>query len=868
MRIHNHVRYFLIVAILSIGGIARADFNEYVRMGPAQINAIIPTATRTVIDLSGPWQRIVDGEVQGTLNVPSSETNRQSFMIRKSVRIENAALHSKEWHLHLLGATEEVELRVNGRFVMRYPGSMVPFAVRIPDKSLVPGSNTIELFVSPASELSTLINTFGPSAEKIHMGLLREVFLVGTPHVWTQEVRSRVTLGNRNSSGSVTGFVTVVGGNVERLARESTAEDAMRQTQVDIGVEVILSRATDGTVVARSNVMSTTIERARQQNVQYNLYVPNPSLWSPGNPNLYTLTVRLTRAGSLLDELSSSIGFRSIRVASVENGRRIFLNDSAIFINGVEYVEDYPIRGPSMSYRQMELDVSLMKTLGVNVIKFRHGSPHPYMLQLCNKYGLMVLAELPAYGIPTGLILEQDIVARMRNTSERLLTFVNSNPAVVGIGLGDVLPEGSEQTTAYFADLVKIFRSRTPHLIYKTVSANSLDVTSEGGFDMLLVRLPNIANRDQSSKFIAEAVRVIRTAAIVTNFGALVSPNNMNGFSDPLSNEAQAVTIRDAYQASVVGGLAGAMIWTFNDYALEMPSMLVDHDDPYVCTSGLVDEWRQQRVSFSMLKSLINDEKEPLLQAREYHADTPLIFIVTGLVLALILAFLLNRSRRFREYFLRALIRPYNFYADIRDQRILSAVQTALLGVVIASCSGLVLASLVYYLRSDLEVEYLLHILIPSKSWYEAIRYVAWRPIVAVVAMSSLMLLLFFILSMVFRISATFIRTKIFFRDTFTIVVWSALPMVVLLPLGIALYQVLHADAMTLWIPLFILVVGIWSLFRVFRATSVVFDVPAFKVYSVGAICFAILISAILVVFMAQYNGLDFLQYYRTVVAS
>ncbi|NQW30005.1 MAG: YIP1 family protein [Ignavibacteria bacterium] len=868
MRTHIYAFQIITISLFILVSQSRADFNEYTRMGAAQIMSIIPTDTRTVIDLSGPWQRIIDGETQGTVNIPASETSRQPFVIRKSVRIESAALHSKEWQLQFLGASEEVELRINGRFVMRYPGSMVPFIARVPDKSLVPGSNTIELLVTPASELTNLINTFSPSAEQIHMGVLREVFLIGTPHVWAQDIKSSVTLSNRNSSGSVTGFVTVVGGNVVRLARESTSEDAMRQTTVEIGVEVLLIRNSDGSVVARSNVMSISIERARQQNVPYSLYVPNPSLWTPGNPNLYTLRIKLTRSGSLLDETFTSIGFRTLRVASVENGRKIFLNDSAIFINGVEYIEDYPILGPSMSFRHMELDVSLMKTLGVNVVKFRHGSPHPYMLQLCDMYGIMVMAELPAAGIPKGLLLEQDIVARMKNASERLITFLNSHPSVIAIGVADMLQEGAEQTTAFYADLVKIFRSRTSALIYKTVSANNLDVTSEGGFDILLIRIPNIADREETNAMMAEAARVIRTAAIVPSFGALVSPNNMNGFSDPLSNEAQAVTIRDAYQSSVTSGMAGAMVWSFNDYSLELPTMLVKHDDPYVCTSGLVDVWRQQRVSFAMYKSLINDEKEPLLQAREYNADTPLIFIVTGLVLALILAFLLNRSRRFREYFLRALIRPYNFYADIRDQRILSSIQTTLLGLVIASCSGLVLASLFYYLRSSIEMEYLMHVLIPSKSWYEAIRFVAWKPTFAVVAMSSLMMLIFFSLSVIFRIAATFVRTRIFFRDTFTIVIWSALPLVVLLPLGVALYQVLNADAMTVWIPFFILVIGVWSLFRVFRATSVVFDVSALKVYTVGAICIIVLVSAIAVVFMAQYNGLDFLQYYQTVVAS
>ena len=53
-------------------------------------------------------------------------------------------------------------------------------------------------------------------------------------------------------------------------------------------------------------------------------------------------------------------------------------------------------------------------------------------------------------------------------------------------------------------------------------------------------------------------------------------------------------------------------------------------------------------------------------------ADAPMIFIVFGIVLAILMGILVNSGRKFREDASRALLRPYNFYADIRDQRIIS----------------------------------------------------------------------------------------------------------------------------------------------------------------------------------------------------
>jgi hypothetical protein len=294
--------------------------------------------------------------------------------------------------------------------------------------------------------------------------------------------------------------------------------------------------------------------------------------------------------------------------------------------------------------------------------------------------------------------------------------------------------------------------------------------------------------------------------------------------------------------------------------------MLVDADDDRLATSGLVDQWRQRRVSYDMLKSIINDEKEPLLQARDFSSDTPLVFIATGIVLGLILVFLVNRSRRFQEYLLRALLRPYNFYADIRDQRILSTVQTAILGTVIAACVGLVLASLLHFLRSDAVVEYVLHILVPSDALYAVLRHLAWNPALSVVAISVAVFAALMTISLILRVAAWFVKGRIFFRDTLTISVWSSLPLVVLLPIGIALYQALSADALSVWVPILVVALIVWVFLRTLRATSVVFDVPALFVYTVGIA----LVSAGLVVIAWLYdsNGeaLAYLRHFFAVV--
>ena len=58
--------------------------------------------------------------------------------------------------------------------------------------------------------------------------------------------------------------------------------------------------------------------------------------------------------------------------------------------------------------------------------------------------------------------------------------------------------------------------------------------------------------------------------------------------------------------------------------------------------------------------------------------------------------------------------------------------------------------------------------------------------------------------TLLLRVAGIFVRGRILTRDTFTIVVWAAVPLLALLPIGIVLYQVLHADALSFWIPLIV----------------------------------------------------------------
>lgn len=844
------------------------DFHEYTPLGKEQLHRLLLTETRNVIDLSGPWNVVHNGEVVRTIQLPGPIPESETITITKTVTISQHMIKKCAWQLHFFGGVNEVSVRVNTREVTRHPGGTAPFSIQINERLLVPGANTIELTIGTGGKLNALARRYAPNSPRMWNGITREVFLVGTPQAWTAEVNTSTAFNPGFSSASLLATATIRGENVERLIQSDSAPESIQQGSVTLQVEGILRNPGTGDIVGRSVVSGVKVERSRIVQTQLDFTISNPRMWSPSQPNLYELELRCVHNGSVVDVFRMNIGLRSIRIGKSKTTKSILLNGQPIFLYGANYIEEYPNVGPSVSWRQLEHDVALMKTVGINAVRLINGAPHPYFLHLCDYYGILVMAEVDACAIPSQLLNEEEVAVQLRNHADLLASYMGSHPSLLACGLSSGLEEGSPETQAFHQSLTKILRNRISAPLYKVVSASQLPVINEGGFELIVIDVTARSSADRIQERLQEAQNTIRSAAIVTMLGAAISPNNSNGFSDALSVESQAVKLRDGLWATKEFSLAGTIVNTFTDYTLQLPTMLVDFHNPYTYTAGLLDQWRQPRVAFDMYKALINDEKEPLLQARNFTDSTPLVFIACGLVLALVLTLLINRSRRFREYFARSIIRPYNFYADIRDQRILSPVQSALLGAVISVSVGLVISAVLYYLRTDIRIEYLFHLLIPSETGYRLLRTIAWNPAISVLFFGLGIFGAMFALAGILWASSLFVKAKIFYRDTLTIVVWSSVPLLALLPIGIALYQVLSADAMSVWVPVIMACAAFWTLLRTLRATSIVFDVPSIIAYSIGLGALIVVAAAFLVIWSVQYNLPDFLSYYQRVVSS
>lgn len=834
-----------------------------------RLKGLIPSTSRLVVSLTGKWQISYDNEEWNNIEIPRSTSPMKKVYFRRTISIDQNMLNQYNWQLYFLGIDDQVEVYFNEQFIGRYFGGMTPFSVKVPAKFLNRGANTILLAVNPTSHTSRQIRTqnlFGP---KIYTGLLRELFFVGMPHIWINEVTNKTKVTRNRSGFVVSSKINVSSGDIERIFQSGTLADSIsspgsEKIYVTLTTKLWKKGSSPETGLSKSKVI--TVERARSVMHNMSINITRPDLWSPGDPNLYILSVELTKNNQLIDDYSSEIGFREVSFVNQADNPQILINGKKFKIRGVNYIEDIAGCGHTVSADRMESDIKSIKTLGANLVRFKYTAPHPYILSLCDKYGLFALVELPVYNVPSAILSLDEIKVRMKNLTKRFLS-AYSNVSILAWGLSEGAEEDSKRVQNFYKSISGIIKSESEKPIYKTVHFGSKTIETKG-FDLIGAR-----PIDENYKFSSFRDEIKRLKSLTGKkplfiiYGRHIQPENHNGYSDPLSLESQAHYIRNSFHIVNELNCAGSIVNSFNDYLIENPVLVVDNRDLFVSTSGITERNRLRRFSYSTLQALFNSEKEPLLNAGSYTEETPVVFIIVGIVLGIIIVLLINRFRRFREYLFRAVLRPYNFYADIRDQRIMSTFQTIILWIVLSTTVGIFLSSIFYFYRSNILAQYVYMLILPINSLQELFYRLIWLPELLMVFMSAVFFVFALLASFIIRIFALFVRARIFFRDTITITVWAAVPLLVILPVSIVLVRLLVFSDSLSWLVLLLLgLVYIWVWFRILRSTAVVFDVSTFRVYFFGFAVLIFLVGIVLSVYQYEFSIFSYSQYFFDVL--
>lgn len=134
-------------------------------------------------------------------------------------------------------------------------------------------------------------------------------------------------------------------------------------------------------------VAETTVEGKGSR--QAEMSVPNPQKWTAETPYLYTLLAEYADGSHVKEVIPVKVGFRKVEI---KNGQ-LCINGRPILVKGVNRHEMDPNTGYVVSRERMLEDVRIMKEMNINAVRTCHYPDDPYWYELCDEFGLYVVAE-------------------------------------------------------------------------------------------------------------------------------------------------------------------------------------------------------------------------------------------------------------------------------------------------------------------------------------------------------------------------------------------------------------------------------------------------------------------------------------------
>ncbi len=119
--------------------------------------------------------------------------------------------------------------------------------------------------------------------------------------------------------------------------------------------------------------------------------IEDPLLWSPEQPNLYSVNCYLMDQNKLIDHVKTIHGIRS---ALFHPDKGFLLNGNKVMMKGVCLHHDGGELGAAIPMESWKRRLDILKELGVNAIRFAHNPHAPEVLDLCDKMGFLVINEM------------------------------------------------------------------------------------------------------------------------------------------------------------------------------------------------------------------------------------------------------------------------------------------------------------------------------------------------------------------------------------------------------------------------------------------------------------------------------------------
>lgn len=200
-------------------------------------------------------------------------------------------------------------------------------------------------------------------------------------------------------------------------------------------------------------VIVTGTDNVRNGVAKYQLRVKNVRKWSAETPNLYTLVVSPIQNGGMYlpyEIVQVKVGFRKVEIKN----KQFLVNGLPVLLKGANRHEIDPDEGYNLSEQRMIQDIMMMKRMNINAVRTCHYPDDPRWYDLCDKYGLYVVAEAnqESHGFQYGddaAAKKPEFAKQIMERNQHNVSMFFNHPSIVTWSMGNETVMGDNFLQAY-----------------------------------------------------------------------------------------------------------------------------------------------------------------------------------------------------------------------------------------------------------------------------------------------------------------------------------------------------------------------------------------------------------------------------------
>ncbi len=786
--------------------------------------------------------RLNDWEIQITkskwqdIAVPFTVRKLRSINVRCAFNLEEK---SSPDPLLLVGSGIKgtAKIFLNGQLIKYQPNNYGPFRIRLDSNRLQFGRmNTIRLEISRPRSLSHGFPSYVAVLKQPQLlGIARPLYIRSEGANRIENVRYRVNTINGNRAEI-------------SYAIQLNLADALLTGDSKARLYHRIERLEGSPVLSREHDIQRTFSEIRGT-----VEVDTSLLWAPDSPILMNANLSLRIDGERVHSEQLTFGLRAIDM----HRDQLRLNGRSIDVKGINYYEILDYLRNDRYYQTLRQDFIKIKSMKFNAVRLPHYFPDASMVHLADSLGLMLFPELSIWRYPASLYTNDDLLENAKQAIRSLNNRFTNQPALVALGLGQEIPIHKSVAQKFMLILKSFTHSNSDWLTYLSpIPRKRLAPEKAADFYVLDIYRP-------LQDLFGDAEYNFNSYLLAGKAGIVKSRDVFRWDKDVSSGKHAIYLKRETFSATSKLNFQGGFIESFQDWPLAKATHLNILDDtPNMMPTGLLTLDRTQKHWVSNLNDLWRISQLDMLPETQKRQPTNFFSIV--IFFSVIIFFTIyRRQARLRDNFTRALKRPYGFFVDMRERRIIPIGNSILMGAFSAITLAVFLGSYLYYYHNSYGYQEILGAILIPVNLYDTFLYINQYPWAITLA---LLLLLFFIpifISLILKIISILGSERIRFRQAMAIGFWSGIPFIFMLPVALVHHHALHYPRFSGYLIWILLVFLVWSHVRLINGIRVLFTTRVGRVAIILLLSYLIPVLILWIAFKttpywSEYLGLMF----------